>query len=102
MVAAKQAQTLSPAARILVVDDVEDNRDLLTRRLRREGYTEIAVAVDGEEALAMIGAQAFDLVLLDVMMPKCDGYQVLERLRADGEPVDQHGFTFLRLVSPGR
>jgi len=79
---------MSPAARILVVDDIEDNRDLLTRRLRREGYTEIAVATDGEEALAMIGAQVFDLVLLDVMMPKCDGYQVLERLRADGRLLD--------------
>jgi sigma-B regulation protein RsbU (phosphoserine phosphatase) len=71
-------------ARILVVDDIEDNRQLLTRRLNREGYREIAVAADGEEALALIDAQPFDLVLLDVMMPKCDGYQVLERLRAAG------------------
>ncbi len=72
------------SARILVVDDVEDNRHLLTRRLNREGYREIATAGDGEEALALIAETAFDLVLLDVMMPKCDGYQVLERLRADG------------------
>ncbi|HEX4192811.1 MAG TPA: response regulator, partial [Stellaceae bacterium] len=71
-------------ARILVVDDIEDNRHLLTRRLNREGYRDIATAGDGEEALALIGETAFDLVLLDVMMPKCDGYQVLERLRADG------------------
>ena len=70
-------------ARILVVDDVEDNRNLLTRRLQREGYHDIAVAADGEEALALLHARPFDLVLLDVMMPKCDGYQVLERLRAE-------------------
>jgi sigma-B regulation protein RsbU (phosphoserine phosphatase) len=71
-------------ARILVVDDVEDNRHLLTRRLNREGYRDIATAADGEEALALIAEKSFDLVLLDVMMPKCDGYQVLERLKAQG------------------
>jgi sigma-B regulation protein RsbU (phosphoserine phosphatase) len=72
-------------ARILVVDDVEDNRHLLSRRLQREGYRAIDQAADGEEALAMIADHSYDLVLLDVMMPKCDGYQVLERLRADGK-----------------
>ena len=72
-------------ARILVVDDVEDNRHLLTRRLNREGYRAIATAADGEEALALMAQTPFDLVLLDVMMPKCDGYQVLERLRAGGQ-----------------
>ncbi|HLI21807.1 MAG TPA: SpoIIE family protein phosphatase [Stellaceae bacterium] len=72
-------------ARILVVDDVEDNRHLLTRRLNREGYRDVVTAADGEEALALLADKVFDLVLLDVMMPKCDGYQVLERLRADGK-----------------
>ncbi len=71
-------------ARILVVDDIEDNRHLLIRRLNREGYRDIATAADGEEALALLADRGFDLVLLDVMMPKCDGYQVLERLKADG------------------
>jgi len=84
-----RARARAPAAlagaRILVVDDVEDNRHLLTRRLTREGYREIATAADGEEALALIAETDFDLVLLDVMMPKCDGYQVLERLRAGGQ-----------------
>jgi sigma-B regulation protein RsbU (phosphoserine phosphatase) len=70
------------SARILVVDDIEDNRDLLVRRLRREGYHDTVTAADGEEALALIAAQAFDLVLLDIMMPKCNGYEVLERLSA--------------------
>lgn len=82
--AAKQASSLT-GARILVVDDVEDNRHLLIRRLNREGYREIATAADGEEALALLAEKVFDLVLLDVMMPKCDGYQVLERLKADGK-----------------
>ncbi len=81
---AKPASVLT-GARILVVDDIEDNRDLLTRRLNREGYRKIATAADGEEALALIAETAFDLVLLDVMMPKCDGYQVLERLKAGGQ-----------------
>ena len=69
-------------ARILVVDDIEDNRDLLVRRLRREGYHDTQVAADGEQALRLIDTQAFDLVLLDIMMPICNGYEVLERLRA--------------------
>jgi phosphoserine phosphatase RsbU/P len=69
-------------ARILIVDDIEDNRDLLVRRLRREGYHDTQVAADGEQALRLIEAQQFDLVLLDIMMPICNGYEVLERLRA--------------------
>jgi phosphoserine phosphatase RsbU/P len=81
---AKPAADLT-GSRILVVDDVEDNRHLLTRRLTREGYRDIVSAADGEEALALLADKAFDLVLLDVMMPKCDGYQVLERLKADGK-----------------
>jgi len=83
-IAAKPASGLT-GSRILVVDDVEDNRHLLTRRLHREGYRDVATAADGEEALALLAGQVFDLVLLDVMMPKCDGYQVLERLKADGK-----------------
>src|SRR5271166_5521601 len=69
-------------ARILVVDDIEDNRDLLVRRLRREGYHDTEVAADGEQALRLIETHQFDLVLLDIMMPVCNGYEVLERLRA--------------------
>jgi len=66
-----------------VVDDVEVNRDLLSRRLRQQGHT-VAVAENGRRALEMIAAEEFDLVLLDIMMPEVDGYQVLERLRGDG------------------
>jgi phosphoserine phosphatase RsbU/P len=70
--------------RILVVDDIDDNRQLLVRRLEREGFHDVALAADGEEALSLLQAQPFDLVLLDIMMPKLDGYGVLERLKAEG------------------
>src|SRR5215831_2899923 len=65
---------------LLVVDDNPMNRDMLARRLARRGYT-VAVAADGYQALAMIEAQQFDLVLLDVMMPGLSGLDVLKTLR---------------------
>jgi class 3 adenylate cyclase len=71
------------AARILVVDDNEDNRYTLTERLKREGYADPATAGDGAEALARLAAEPFDLVLLDVMMPVLDGIETLARLKAD-------------------
>jgi adenylate cyclase len=67
---------------ILVVDDNEDNREMLARRLERQGY-EIRTATGGGEALAMLAHESADLVLLDVMMPDLDGYTVLARLKAD-------------------
>ena len=70
---------------ILVVDDNDDNRYTLTRRLKREGYTNVAVAENGREALETIAQRRFDLVLLDIMMPEMDGYQVLEHLKSDDE-----------------
>jgi len=74
---------MSAPARILVVDDNEDNRYTLTRRLRREGYEDVALATNGREALDLIAARPFDLILLDIMMPEMNGYEVLERLKAD-------------------
>jgi sigma-B regulation protein RsbU (phosphoserine phosphatase) len=71
-------------ARILVVDDVAENRDLLLRRLRRLGFTLIDQAADGIEALAAIDANPYDLVLLDIMMPQLDGFGVLGVLKQDG------------------
>ena len=65
---------------LLVVDDDAMNRDMLSRRLARHGYT-VAVAEGGEQALKMIEGQMFDLVLLDIMMPGVSGLQVLEILR---------------------
>jgi adenylate cyclase len=74
----------APECRILVVDDNEDNRYTLTRRLRREGYTDVVAAADGREALDRLAKTDFDLVLLDIMMPEMDGYSVLETLRSSG------------------
>ena len=68
--------------RILVVDDSEPNRDLLSRRLKRQGHT-VETASNGREALEKVAAGEFDVVLLDVMMPEMNGYQVLERLKSD-------------------
>ena len=65
-----------------MVDDNEMNRDLLSRRLQQQGH-KVALAENGRQALEMIAAEEFDLVLLDIMMPELDGYAVLERLRAD-------------------
>ena len=66
--------------RVLVVDDNPENRDMLSRRLARRGYT-VAVAEDGHQALKMTEAQHFDLVLLDIMMPGISGLEVLKILR---------------------
>ena len=67
---------------LLVVDDNEMNRDLLGRRLQRQGYR-VTMAVDGRQALEFIAQESFDLVLLDIMLPVMNGYQVLEHLKAD-------------------
>jgi DNA-binding response OmpR family regulator len=73
--------------RLLVVDDNEANRDMLGRRLEREGYS-YAVAENGRQALEMIRGKGFDLVLLDIMMPEVDGYQVLSEVKAAPETRD--------------
>ena len=69
-------------ARILVVDDVADNVEILRMRLESLGY-EVAVATDGEQALEAVRADAPDLLLLDIMMPKIDGLEVVRRIKAD-------------------
>ena len=68
--------------RILIVDDMEANRDILDARLRPHGY-ELFQAADGEEALAVAREHLPDIILLDVMMPKLDGIEVTRRLKAD-------------------
>ena len=67
---------------ILIADDNEANRDILARRLEANGY-ELAMAADGEEALALARSKLPDLILLDVMMPKVDGLEVCRQLKAD-------------------
>jgi sigma-B regulation protein RsbU (phosphoserine phosphatase) len=79
-----ESDVTAESARLLVVDDNEDNRYTLIMRLEIEGYSNVTVAGDGAEALDLLRAESFDLVLLDVMMPKVDGYQVLQSLRSEG------------------
>jgi len=67
---------------LLVVDDNDDNRYTLTRRLTREGYTNLTTAANGREALDLLQAKPFDLILLDIMMPDMNGYEVLECMKA--------------------
>jgi len=67
---------------ILVVDDDFLNRILLSTNLREDGYT-VELAENGRQALEMLAAQPFDVVLLDLLMPEMDGYQVLEQIKAD-------------------
>jgi DNA-binding response OmpR family regulator len=67
-------------ARILLVDDEQAVQTLLTYPLRKEGY-EVVEAKDGQEALDRFGEERFDLVVLDIMLPKLDGIEVCRRLR---------------------
>jgi sigma-B regulation protein RsbU (phosphoserine phosphatase) len=71
-------------AKVLVVDDIEANRDILIRRLARLGITDTIQAVDGRAALDVIRSTAVDLVLLDIMMPVMTGFDVLEAMAAEG------------------
>lgn len=80
--AAALADPRAASSHVLVVDDNAANRDLLSRRLQREGY-QVTSASDGAAALALIATEGFDLVLLDLMMPGMNGFEVLNRLKAD-------------------
>jgi adenylate cyclase len=71
-------------AYVLVVDDDSVNRLLLSRSLEREGHR-FATAEDGRRALEMLRAESFDIVLLDVVMPEIDGFEVLAQMQSDGE-----------------
>lgn len=71
-----------PKGHLLVVDDEEVNRDLLSRRLERKGYL-VTTAEDGREALEKIETQHFDMVLLDIMLPVLDGITVLTKIRKE-------------------
>ncbi|HZZ60397.1 MAG TPA: EAL domain-containing protein [Roseiarcus sp.] len=77
---AKTNERALPAARLLIVDDIADNRAVLSRRFVKRGF-EIVEADSGAEALRLVQEQTFDVVLLDVMMPDMDGMEVLRRLR---------------------
>jgi class 3 adenylate cyclase/CheY-like chemotaxis protein len=68
--------------RILVVDDIGSNRNLLARRLQHEGY-HVVTAESGPSALALLAVHEFDLILLDILMPDMNGIEVLSRLKAE-------------------
>ena len=70
--------------KILLIEDNEMNRDMLSRRLVRRGY-EVAIAVDGEQGLAMARAEAPALVLMDMSLPGIDGWEVTRQLKASPE-----------------
>ncbi len=81
--------------KILIVDDTADTVELLTKRLRAEGY-DTEAACDGVEALRKVREYHPDLVILDVMMPKMDGYEVCRRLREDE---DRRSYRILMLTA---
>src|SRR5436190_10775060 len=78
---------VEPAASLLVVDDSEANRDMLSRRLERRGYR-VAAAAGGREALELISGNHYDVILLDIVMPDIGGLQVLRTLRETWSPAD--------------
>ena len=69
-------------AKILLVEDNEMNRDMLSRRLVRKGF-EVVMAVDGEEAVEQALKEEPDLILMDMNLPKIDGYEATRRIKAD-------------------
>lgn len=70
--------------KILLVEDNEMNRDMLSRRLERKGY-EVLIAMDGGQGVAMAQAEAPDLILMDMSLPVVDGWEATRRLRAEPE-----------------
>ena len=81
--------------KLLLVEDNEMNRDMLSRRLTRKGY-ELIFAEDGEQAIAVARAEKPDLVLMDLSLPVIDGWEATRRLRADPETA---GLRILALTS---
>ena len=70
--------------RILLVEDNEMNRDMLSRRLQRKGF-EVAMAVDGRQGVDMARAGGYDLILMDMSLPEIDGWEATRQLRAAPE-----------------
>src|SRR4051794_383031 len=93
MTPAAERDSFAPARppHLLIVDDVADNRNILARRFQRHGFL-ISEAENGLLALDLIDRERFDLVLLDVMMPGLNGFEVLARIRS------QHGPSSLPVI----
>ena len=69
-------------AKILIVEDNEMNRDMLSRRLIRRGY-EVVMAIDGEQGIAVARSECPDLILMDMSLPVVDGWEATRRLKAE-------------------
>ena len=72
--------------KLLLVEDNEMNRDMLSRRLERKGY-QIVIAVDGQQAVDMAVSEAPALILMDMSLPVLDGWEATRRIRATNNPV---------------
>ena len=68
-------------SKILLVEDNEMNRDMLSRRLERKGY-QVITAVDGEQGVALAQSEAPDLILMDMRLPEMDGYEAVRQIKA--------------------
>jgi CheY-like chemotaxis protein len=73
---------MPPMPRILLVEDNEMNRDMLSRRLERKGY-QVILALDGEQGVEMARTQSPDLILMDMSLPVLDGWEATRQLKAD-------------------
>jgi len=70
--------------KILLVEDNEMNRDMLSRRLERKGY-EVAIAIDGEQGVSMATTENPDIILMDMSLPIIDGWEATKRLKNDAQ-----------------
>ena len=70
-------------AKILLVEDNEMNRDMLSRRLTKRGH-EVLIAVDGQQGVDMAASDSPEIILLDMSLPVMDGWEAARRLKADG------------------
>ena len=71
-------------AKILLVEDNEMNRDMLSRRLKRNGY-DVVIAIDGQQGVDMAASEAPDLILMDMSLPVIDGWEATRRVKANEE-----------------
>ena len=73
--------------KILIVEDNEENRDALSRRLQRRGF-QVVIATDGKAGVAMARSEKPDLILMDMNMPEVDGWEATKQVKADPETAD--------------
>ena len=78
---------MNPVPRVLIVEDNEMNRDMLSRRLERKGY-QVEIAVDGQAGIDMATALVPDLILMDLSLPVIDGWEATRRLKASASTKD--------------